>query len=138
MTYTKQTWVDGVAGNTPINAAALNHMEDGISTADAKGANVQLARFTGTTYTTLTTAPKMCMGKFNLVFNAISYALYTLDYTVAGFTELPQLFLTIGGENGQALYLGYDQMTNTSALIVARSNANVTATVEASFLAMGR
>jgi hypothetical protein len=35
MTYTKQTWVDGVAGNTPINAAALGHIEDGIAAAHA-------------------------------------------------------------------------------------------------------
>lgn len=29
--YTQQTWADGSAGGTPINAARLNHMEDGIS-----------------------------------------------------------------------------------------------------------
>jgi hypothetical protein len=33
MTYNKQTWVDGVGGNTPINAARLNVMENGISAA---------------------------------------------------------------------------------------------------------
>lgn len=31
MTYSKQTWVDGVEGNTPVTAARLNHMEDGIA-----------------------------------------------------------------------------------------------------------
>lgn len=31
--YTKQTWADGVAGATPISAARLNHMEDGIDAA---------------------------------------------------------------------------------------------------------
>lgn len=29
--YTQQTWADGSAGGTPINAARLNHMEDGIT-----------------------------------------------------------------------------------------------------------
>lgn len=35
MTYEKQTWVDGEAGETPINAARLGHMEDGILAASA-------------------------------------------------------------------------------------------------------
>lgn len=35
MTYTKQTWVDGEAGGTPISAARLNYMEDGIAEANA-------------------------------------------------------------------------------------------------------
>lgn len=29
--YTQQTWADGSAGGTPLNAARLNHMEDGIT-----------------------------------------------------------------------------------------------------------
>ena len=33
MTYEKQTWVDLREGNTPIVAARLNHMEDGIEAA---------------------------------------------------------------------------------------------------------
>lgn len=32
--YTKQTWVNGAAGGTPINASRLTHMEDGISAAN--------------------------------------------------------------------------------------------------------
>lgn len=32
--YTKQTWVNGVAGGTPINATRLTHMEDGIAAAN--------------------------------------------------------------------------------------------------------
>lgn len=34
MSYTKQTWTDGIAGGTPINAARLNAMEAGIANAD--------------------------------------------------------------------------------------------------------
>lgn len=30
MAYVKQTWVDGSTGGTPLSAARLNHMEDGI------------------------------------------------------------------------------------------------------------
>ena len=33
MPYSKQTWVDGVAGGTPIDAEALTHIEDGIDAA---------------------------------------------------------------------------------------------------------
>lgn len=33
MTYTPQTWANGEAGGTPIDADALNHMEDGIAAA---------------------------------------------------------------------------------------------------------
>ena len=30
MVYSKQTWVNGVSGGTPINATRLNHVEDGV------------------------------------------------------------------------------------------------------------
>jgi hypothetical protein len=33
MSYTKQTWLNGPDGNTPVDADRLNHMEDGIATA---------------------------------------------------------------------------------------------------------
>lgn len=35
MSYTKQSWADDAAGNTPINAARLSHIEDGIAAATA-------------------------------------------------------------------------------------------------------
>lgn len=35
MVYTKQTWTDGPSGSTPISAARLLHMEDGIAAAAA-------------------------------------------------------------------------------------------------------
>lgn len=37
MTYAKQTWTNGAAGNTPINATRLNYMENGIAAAEAAG-----------------------------------------------------------------------------------------------------
>lgn len=33
MTYIKQTWTDGAPGGTPLSAARLNHMEDGVAAA---------------------------------------------------------------------------------------------------------
>lgn len=38
MSYTKQSWADGPAGGTPISAARLNHMEDGIASASSSAA----------------------------------------------------------------------------------------------------
>lgn len=35
MAYIKQTWSDGSAGGTPINASRLNYMETGIAAAQA-------------------------------------------------------------------------------------------------------
>ncbi|WP_166905920.1 hypothetical protein [Mycobacterium sp. DL440] len=35
MAYSKQTWADGSGGGTPITAARLNHIEDGVAAADA-------------------------------------------------------------------------------------------------------
>jgi hypothetical protein len=41
MPYIKQTWVDGEDGETPISAARLGHLEDGIG--DAHDAVLQLS-----------------------------------------------------------------------------------------------
>jgi hypothetical protein len=35
MAYDVQSWLDGAAGNTPVNAARLNHIESGIAAADS-------------------------------------------------------------------------------------------------------
>lgn len=34
MSYTKQTWADGPGGGTPVSAARLQHIEDGIAATD--------------------------------------------------------------------------------------------------------
>jgi len=34
MAYERQTWADGEAGGTPITAARLNHIEEGIATVE--------------------------------------------------------------------------------------------------------
>lgn len=49
MTYTKQTWTDGAAGNTPLSAARFNFMENGIAAASniAPQSMVTLGCFTG-------------------------------------------------------------------------------------------
>lgn len=49
MTYNKQTWTDGAAGNTPLSAARFNYMENGIAAASniAPQNMVTLGCFTG-------------------------------------------------------------------------------------------
>jgi len=37
MSYSKQSWADGVAGNTPITAARLSHIEDGVANSVVEG-----------------------------------------------------------------------------------------------------
>jgi hypothetical protein len=60
--YSKQTWVDGSGGGTPLDAARLNHMEDGIDAAlrkdggtMAEAANIALGTTTGTKFGTAAT-----------------------------------------------------------------------------------
>lgn len=36
MSYTKQTWINGPDGQTPLDADRLNHMEDGIGAASSQ------------------------------------------------------------------------------------------------------
>ena len=55
MGYTQQSWVDGAAGATPINATRLNHIEAGIEDADNRitdleNASVTLAKLTPGSY----------------------------------------------------------------------------------------
>lgn len=45
MLYEKQTWVDGAAGETPLSAERLNHVEDGVAAASLT-ADVATARVT--------------------------------------------------------------------------------------------
>lgn len=47
MAYTKQTWVDGSAGGTPVSAARLNHIEQGVADVDQQVAGRVQAMQTG-------------------------------------------------------------------------------------------
>jgi hypothetical protein len=48
MAYTKQTWANDIVGGTPISAARLNHIENGIENVDVEAAvNVKSPRFAG-------------------------------------------------------------------------------------------
>lgn len=44
MTYTKQTWANGSAGGTPVDAPALQRMEDGIEAANILADGITVAR----------------------------------------------------------------------------------------------
>lgn len=47
MTYAKQTWANGIAGGTPISAARLNYMEDGIEAAGGNSPVYNVLDFNG-------------------------------------------------------------------------------------------
>lgn len=67
MAYTKKVWKDAPDTSTPINAANLNHMEDGIAEADinATAALDGLDDKQDTTDNTLTTTAKTVVGAIN-------------------------------------------------------------------------
>lgn len=97
---------------------------------------VSLSRFG--TAAPVTATPKVAMGKFTVSFSAISFSVSTIDFTAAGFTETPQLFVSYGGENHDSVWVGYDDVTTTGATIVCRASGNITRTAEVSYLAIGR
>lgn len=54
MAYSEQTWQDGSSGGTPVNAARLQHMEDGIAAAiDSSGGITAIKVMTQAAYTGL-------------------------------------------------------------------------------------
>ena len=79
MAYTKQTWANLPSKTTPLSAARLNHMEDGIYTADQNA---------GTAISGLT----------NKVDSVPGNGLSTNDFTNAYKTKLDGLYaVTING-----------------------------------------
>ena len=70
MPYTKQTWTDAPSTSTPISAARLNHVEDGVETAQNTAETAQTtatAKYTkpggGIPSTDLSTAAQTSLGK---------------------------------------------------------------------------
>lgn len=79
MVYTKQTWATGTAGGTPLSAARLNFIEQGISDAHVLTGGILLDSFAGTDDAKLTSAiaaqkaaagmPPIVLGARNHRFN---------------------------------------------------------------------
>jgi hypothetical protein len=86
----------------------------------------------------LSAEPKQMMGRTYCPFGGLSYSVVSLNYTLAGFSEIPQLFVGIGNSNSFALYGGYDQATATTCIAVIRSGVNIAGATEISWLAIGR
>jgi hypothetical protein len=128
MSYSKQTWVDGVNGNTPINAARLNNMEDGIA-----AANAAIPFLNGVQNAA---GLKVVTGIINAVFSNISYAIPTPTWT--GFTAAPVVVAVPSSGNTYATYCEIDSVTATGCWIVVRSaGANLTATIPVHYIAIG-
>lgn len=88
--------------------------------------------------TSLVSPPKLYLATLGASMSNISFWVGTFGYAAAGFTEVPQIFLSTGGENSAALFIGYDAASATQCTVIARSNANVTLNYPISCLAIGR
>lgn len=82
--------------------------------------------------------PRIYTGTLTASFNGISFALLSIGYAAAGFTEAPTVLVTPGSGNSWALFGSVDNVTTTSAMAVIRSNTNITASIPVYFLAIGR
>lgn len=94
MAYVKQTWVDRPSKTTPINAARLNHMEEGIYEAsqssqssamqNAGSHNVFRGKDLGTSFTDAQSA-QIVAGTFDDLFVGDYWTLNNVVYRIAGF-----------------------------------------------------
>ena len=86
MAYNKQTWLDGKSGGTPISAARLNYLEQGL--ADAR----TVETFTTTQRNALTTGQKW---EGRVIYNSTTDRLQQWDgaawFTVPIDTDIPPL-----------------------------------------------
>lgn len=73
----------------------------------------------------------------NVVFSSISFVIFTIDYTSAGFTAPPVISaMAMDGGNWRVYFAG-SSPTATSATLVALSDSNQTGTVPYNVIAIG-
>lgn len=58
-------------------------------------------------------------------YGGVSYSVNAIDYSAAGFTEIPAVITSAGGENGASIWAGTDQYSTSSCLVVTRAGANI-------------
>lgn len=86
------------------------------------------------------TNPKIWVGKADMVFGGVSYAVTSVDYSAAGFSEVPTVVPAFALENTYAVYGGSDQLTTTGCITVFRSGVNIPGTLALALhiIAIGR
>lgn len=93
MSYTKQQWVDFPAGGTPISAARLNHMEDGIASAGSSAA-ADAAQATANQALSTAQSAQAAAGNAQSDIDALSV---TFEPATGGFTVATGWTLNRGG-----------------------------------------
>lgn len=81
MVYAKQTWVDGVAGGTPISAARLTYIEDGIESVSSAVGTVLASEGSGVNAAIAINAAALAGG--NIILTGDHYYSTALFFTVA-------------------------------------------------------
>lgn len=102
MSYTPQAWVDGSAGNTPISAARLLHIEQGIADAHALDGMVNL-KASGAMGNGIANDTAALQAAITAAGNSARLYLPAGVYLVDGLTLLPNQWLS--GPSGMA-YVG--------------------------------
>lgn len=74
-TYTPQTWVNGSAGGTPLNATALNRIENGIESMDDR---VTFLEDNAVTSTAIDSIVQMTQAAYNSLGTKNSRTLYII------------------------------------------------------------
>lgn len=82
MSYSKQQWIDFPEGGTPISAARLNHMEDGIASAGSSAA----ADAAQTTANTALSTANTALVKANNAQSSVDTLAVTTEPITGGFT----------------------------------------------------
>lgn len=102
-------------------------------------ASITYRRNTGSVITgDAAAAPKVWAGVIAQNWGGLSYSVYSVDYTAAGFTETPTVTGSISGGNSYNVTSAIDSVTSTSCLFVARAAINISALIDAHVIAVGR
>lgn len=110
MAYAKQTWTDGAGGATPVSAARLSHMEDGIEAASLPPAEIGVAVGDETTTITATGNPKVT---FRMPF-AMTLTSVRASLTTASSSGTPTVDINEGGTSILSTKLTVDATEKTS------------------------
>ena len=154
MAYNKQTWLDGKSGNTPISAARLNYLEQGLADAST------VETFTTTQRNALTAGQKW---EGRVIYNSTTDRLQQWDgaawFTVPIDTDISALLATAGtpsapgtADRGSSTFaaradhvhagprgtLGYTQVTITHSGVTSGSNTDRTGLSVAVTVGAGR
>lgn len=122
LAYSPQVWKDYPSGGTPISAARLNHMEQGIAAA-ASTAAADAAQVTATQALTAANAAQASANTANTTANTLNA---TFEPVTGGFTPAAGWSLNRGNVIKIGRLVGCDISVNrTGATITVNSSGNI-------------